>query len=197
MIQSLDIQPDPTLGDDTYIASNSTGSNYGTITSVYTGYSGGIRRTLIRFNISSIPAGSVITLATASLYCSNGNASVSNMLYRCTKAWTESGATWNKYDGTNAWASAGGDWDASLYSNALVPVTSQWSDFNAKDLVTDALANRSGILSLIMKDSNEVASNYSSYKSSDNTSDTPHRPKIHVEWRTAATMMAFYRTLRT
>lgn len=70
-----------------------------------------IRRTLMSFDLSSIPTGSTITAATLRIYDSGTDLATNTRTMfanRSKRAWTESGATWNKYDGTNNWTTAGG-----------------------------------------------------------------------------------------
>jgi len=82
---------------DTFIYHDSPSSNYGSAQYLYAGYSTlacGERRILTGFNFSAIPAGSIITSATFSIYsytALNGTA----RLHRITAPWTEMGATWN------------------------------------------------------------------------------------------------------
>lgn len=72
-----------------------------------------IQWSLLKFDLSSIPVGSMISAAALSLwmYAENSNSNVTVGIYRCKRVWTELGCTWNKYDGSNAWAAAGG-WHA-------------------------------------------------------------------------------------
>lgn len=106
----------------------------------YNGATGDTRRALIKFDLSSIPAGSIITSATFRIYntgtdlTDNARTMYANRMKR---AWTETGATWNKYDGTNDWATAGGgtnslDVDFTAFGNVAVtnPPTSGWHEIS-------------------------------------------------------------------
>lgn len=86
----------------------------GTNTSLYIGEAntdadGNQNMILVKFDFSSIPAGAVINSAT--LYLTQIAEESSNnrtaVVYRCLRNWTESGATYNKYDGVNNWGTAG------------------------------------------------------------------------------------------
>lgn len=98
---------DTTGVTDTYLTSAPAGGNYGTSANFYLGdlgtYTG-----LIKFDVSSIPAGSTINSVTLYLYRTlSTNPSLNFDLHKALLAWTEGGATWNLYDGTNAWNTAG------------------------------------------------------------------------------------------
>ena len=105
-------QPDGTSGIDAHIASDVPNTNRGTVASADVGeYSGAVGRMLLKFDLSSIPSSAVVSSATLTLtpvgdYSSNAR---TLSVYRCLRAWTEAGVTWNKYDGTNAWGTAGAD----------------------------------------------------------------------------------------
>lgn len=67
------------------------------------------KRTLMKFDLSTLPAASIVTSATLRLYCNLDRSSNARdfKVFRQKRAWTAS-ATWNKYDGSNDWATAGG-----------------------------------------------------------------------------------------
>jgi len=100
---------------DTRIQKPNPSSNYGGESYLQVGeYNAGtdyVVRSLLKFDLSSIPTGSIITSATLRIYDSGANyADNTRTMYvnRSKRAWTENGATWNKYDGTNDWSTAGG-----------------------------------------------------------------------------------------
>jgi hypothetical protein len=63
---------------------------------------------LIRFPLTTIPDGAIIISANLKLYCTSHWAGQKLSIAPCSRAWTEAGATWNKYDGSNSWQTAGG-----------------------------------------------------------------------------------------
>jgi RHS repeat-associated protein len=66
-------------------------------------------RSLLKFDISSIPSTAFVTSATAKFYAPVAAKNTAGVLLRrATKPWT-SGATWQKYNGVNTWTSEGGD----------------------------------------------------------------------------------------
>src|SRR3990167_2517918 len=140
--------------------------NYGSSNrvSVAASFSGGSKQALARgignFDISSL-SGLKINSATLVLNCFTNTTEVAlAWVTRCTRptTWTELGVTWNKYDGTNAWTTACGDVDNG--SSTTPPRVSFYfpifsSPFtvrvNILNHVLDALNNRSGIVSLIIR----------------------------------------------
>ena len=84
-------------------------------------------------------------------------------LSRCTRpgTTTEAGVTWNKYDGTNAWTSGGGDFDDTTPGVVSFTFTDPPDPFVISGLagyITDAIANRSNIVALLTRMSDESAS---------------------------------------
>lgn len=73
-----------------------------------------IQRSLIQFDLSSIPAGSVVNSATLTLNADTrfrGNAAGQPVeVYRVTRPWDEAGATWIHAAANDPWATQGGDY---------------------------------------------------------------------------------------
>jgi hypothetical protein len=95
---------------DTYLSSSAATTNYGNAVNLT------VRATrytpLLRFDLSSIPAGSTCDSAALSLFLAQSNVGGYTMtvheLLSANSAWTEDGATWNTVDGANAWAGSAG-----------------------------------------------------------------------------------------
>lgn len=67
-------------------------------------------RSLVRFDLSSIPVDAVVGSATLRLYDRGDDTSNNARTMRCYRVlqpWVEATVTWNKYDGSNNWVSAG------------------------------------------------------------------------------------------
>lgn len=95
------------------------------------------------------------------IYQVTGSGGVGAKLSRCTRpaTWTEGGCTWNKYDGTNAWTAGGGDVDdvtPTVVSYTEPTGTGVHEITGLAGHVTDALANRAGIVSLLTRLDNEA-----------------------------------------
>lgn len=88
-------------------------------------------RLLLKFDISSIPAGAVITSATLSLWYGTlfgSNATGTIEVYRVKRAWVENQATWNIWSTGNNWSTAGcddttNDREASNIGTASTPAS--------------------------------------------------------------------------
>jgi hypothetical protein len=121
---TLTLQPDATAGVDVQIDSSGPTKNMGINTQLQAGeYNvvAAIMRSLIKFDLSSIPAGSTVQSASLFLWAEfdfSDNARTCRV-YRQKRAWLEgtrsnvvdspaTGATWIRYDLTNNWQTAGG-----------------------------------------------------------------------------------------
>lgn len=101
---------------DCYIASDSASTSFcGTGTTLAVGRSstGAIKRALLRFDVSSLPANAQVLDAQLGMYLESSTSTTAKpqiMLRRLNKDW-QSTATWNNYSTGNAWTTAGGDFD--------------------------------------------------------------------------------------
>ena len=141
------LQPGPS-GTDTLVQSDQTTTNFGADNEIRIGYAGPVRRGLLRFDLSTIPAGAYVQSAQLGLYANNSNGGPSEAVttFRVTRAWTEgtgasgSGATWNRADGSTSWTSAGGDYDAASGITVALPGVSGWNNFDVTQHVADWVA---------------------------------------------------------
>jgi endonuclease/exonuclease/phosphatase family metal-dependent hydrolase len=113
---------------DTRMEESSPDSNYATVNVWGNGTTGRSTRSLLRFDVARIPAGVTITSARLKLTIANGTVHPYDF-FEALRPWTETGATWNRYDGVNAWATAGADGAAdrgtvTLASFASAPIGS-------------------------------------------------------------------------
>src|SRR6059058_6020915 len=91
-----------------------------------------LRRGVIQFDLSSIPACASVTSATLRMTIENaGNASRTYGAHRVTASWTEGGVTWLRRNSTTLWTSAGGDFVAaptdSVPTGTVNNVLLQWN----------------------------------------------------------------------
>ncbi len=120
---TFDVQPDATAGIDTMMVSAVPNNNYGTFAQIQAD-AASPRRSLLRFDLTSIDAGS--TCDDATLYFTTATtASGTGAFYILSVTdWTEGGATWNKKDGTNNWpGSAGASTAGTDYESDAAPPT--------------------------------------------------------------------------
>lgn len=177
---------------DTNIVSDSPTNNYGTNAALYVGESNGasgrVRRSLLKFDLSGIPANAIIDSAVLSLYAItdfSSNARTARV-FRLKQAWTEAGCTWNAYDGTNGWQTAGGfganDCEqtdiGSLAMTAAETMNAykSWTLDAAKvqEMISGAFPNNG----FLMKTDTEVDDMYA-YNSNEAASN---KPKLVIDW---------------
>ncbi|MCU0316475.1 MAG: DNRLRE domain-containing protein [Fimbriimonadaceae bacterium] len=123
------------------------GSNFGNdILSTYT-VGPNVQRTLILFDLGSIPSGQIITSATLRLYGSPFFASsdpATTSVYRATNSWIESQVTWNSSSTGNPWLTVGGTFvgttgvqGANPYATLTGNQTEGWREWNVTSLVSE------------------------------------------------------------
>jgi hypothetical protein len=106
---TLEIQPGPGNGKDTWVSSKDTTINYGSGYDLYFAINSFtfIPNVLMLFDASSIVIGNICTAATLILPTLSGgspNAATWHSILAANSDWTAAGATWNTRDGVNAWA---------------------------------------------------------------------------------------------
>jgi endonuclease/exonuclease/phosphatase (EEP) superfamily protein YafD len=113
---------------DTRMEESSPDSNYATVNVWGNGTTGRSTRSLLRFDVSRIPSGVTITSARLKLTIANGTVHPYDF-FEALRPWTETGATWNRFDGQSGWAVPGADGaadrgDVKLASFASAPIGS-------------------------------------------------------------------------
>lgn len=188
-------QPDETSGVDTRLVSDEATltHNDGILGIGQTGAT--IDRSLLKFDLSSIPAYASIVSATLSLWTKTDYSTNARdvKVYRVLRNWVETQATWNVYSTGNNWGTAGcgnstTDYDganiwASTNVSASVPNNTevQWV-FTAtglaelKKVINGTYSN----YGMLLKADTESADFYYYYSSADATSG--YRPKLVIEY---------------
>jgi hypothetical protein len=181
---------------DTFIDSSTPTTNYGTGVFMGVGEVNAateITRSLIKWDLSSIPPSATITSATLSIYIQGNLGANANdrsvYAYRVLRAWTEAGATWNKYDGTNDWGTAGcsnttSDREATDIGSAAVAkslpngteIQISLTPSKVQEWISGALTNN-GIL---LKDDVEVDEEYNYHTHEGATANL--RPKLVINY---------------
>lgn len=192
--QTITLQPDATAGKDAQIvgATGSSTSNFGnnaefmafcgTISTVPT-----TTRGLIQFDLSGIPANSVINSAVLSLYAYNvpgvGGHTVANSscyIRRITSSWAENTVTWSNQPGITG-----------SYAITLLNATSSTQNYDVnvanlvQEIVNGAVPNYGWMMQLV----SESATRTLAFASSDNATATL-RPKLVVTYTTCASLPA-------
>ena len=114
-------------------------------------------RSIGNFNVGAIAGATIHSAKLVRNIVQVINPSELAKVSRCTRpaTWVESECTWNDYSSGNAWTNAGGDFDDTgppavvEYTEAATTGTHEITGLAA--FVTDALDNRSGIVSIILR----------------------------------------------
>lgn len=126
------IDTSSTNNKDTWVSSINTTTNFGTDTTINCDARSSVKRWAF-FNFT-LPSGSgTITKVTfygyylgpASTY--GLNVAVNEMTRT---NWTETGATWNTYDGTNNWTTTGGDFSSTVIHEHTVGAAAGWESWD-------------------------------------------------------------------
>lgn len=135
------VSPDPGYdgASDTIVASDFYTVNMGALNYVESFFGEGaeIRRSLLRWEISALPAGADVHAATVELHRHDGYSEndMAVALYRLTRGWTEGtgvtwwpgpgytadGATWNEAGPGIPWTDPGGDYDPTAVGQTTIP----------------------------------------------------------------------------
>ncbi|GIK39828.1 MAG: hypothetical protein BroJett011_36610 [Chloroflexota bacterium] len=130
------IDDDPTVGGcnspvitltataDTYLRSNQPDSNSGSDPDLRTKPPSNPRNALIQFDLSGVPANSVVTCAAFLLSQPSAATTGQNIqVHRVTAAWVENQATWNNRTSANPWTASGGDFDPTVVATFVPSAT--------------------------------------------------------------------------
>lgn len=126
---TMTLQP-ASEGIDTYLISGGASSNGDKKTVIA---DTGPSVPLLRFDLSSLPAGAHVTSATLSAYAQSGSGAGSVALHRMTRDWTEN-ATWTTSDGSTAWTSAGGDFHSVPVATTTFSAAGSWLNWDVTAL---------------------------------------------------------------
>ena len=176
-----------TIGNfaDGYIRSSKTTNSYGSSNPVQSGgISTSIRRALYQFNLTEIPSTAVIQSAIFTGYTTAITTSYSaNLsLYRLTKTWVESTATWASAGGSN-WTTAGGDFNATAEATTLVNAATTNFNWTITSLVSGWIAGTNPNYGFIQRSNEPTGSTsiYASFGSKENTT-VNQRPKLTITY---------------
>lgn len=196
MASPLTIQPNAAAGEDTYLSlsPSQVDTNFGTNVAVLAGRyaSSDITTGLLKFDLSGIPAGATITSAILTTSWTNTYGTPVNMsVFQMRRAWTELGATWNKYDGTNAWGTAGAanttsDCYATAAATTSITGTGDFS-FDITALVSAWFGGTANYGACVKPAATSGYNFGGRFYSSDYTTDANKRPKLVITYTEAAT----------
>jgi subtilisin family serine protease len=162
-----------TPSQDTWFDAKNTKTNYSTATTFSVeGEQTRLKRGVLQFDLSSIPANATVLTATLTLKKVSGDA-VSDTLSvnALTHSWTESGATWEKYDGQNKWASVGAYFDPAAAATASMAGNNSYT-WNIKNLTQNWVKGTQPNYGVLLKQNVELTGNQPQHNFSSRESAT-------------------------
>jgi len=182
-------QPDPTEGIDTYLRQESA-TNYGADGIIRGGTvstAGGREfRTIIYFDLSSIPSSDTIVNANLSLYLitsyTSNNTNITLNAYRITSNWTENAASWYNRTSSSNWTTVGGDYDTEIISSTIITNETGWFNFTITNAIRNWVNGTNENYGLMLYAPDAEAGDYKDFASSDYTLDSSLRPQIRIDY---------------
>lgn len=179
-------QPNPTEGKDTYLRQLST-TNYGTSTTLKVGTAstaGGQEfRSLLYFNVSSIPETDTIVSATLSIYITS-SATENNITlntYQITSNWNEEESSWYNNSAISNWTSAGSDYNSNEIASTTLTNQTGWYNITITSLISDWITGSEENYGLLLYAPSAGVGDSKEIASSDYTINTNFRPKLTIE----------------
>ncbi len=186
--QVFGVSVDLTTNADATNYKSSPASNNSSITTnwIYADLTGtDVRRSVIKFDLSSIPSNAVITSASLKLIQLGGSGSITVNVHRLLRNWVNAQVTWNEYSTGNSWSTAGGGAGTDYTSTATdSKAMSSYAggtvdSYNVLTDVQDIVNNGGNNYGWIMKLATESGNTYVGYNSQD--AGTPaNRPILTV-----------------
>ena len=186
-------QPGPTAGKDAYIKQDKPDERRGGDSELRVKTeSGKLNRSLLQFDLTSLPTGVVIDSASFSLWVKevrDGNATIA--AHQVTAGWNEAEVTWKARDKAAGllWAAQGGDYDpATLDTEAFVKdVKNYWATWDVTTAAVAWVATPASNFGLILESPVTSPKNETRFKSSDDGTAS-QRPKLEVCYSAAVSI---------
>lgn len=191
---TLVLQPDGAAGLDTYLETNLPNANFGANAQFYVGDNNtiaDIMRTLIKFDLSAIPADAHIDTATLTLKVMADLSSNARTfrVYRQLRPWVELEATWNIYKAATNWATAGGfgvadceQTDIGSHAFTAAEAVNSTHDFVLSAWAIQQMITGGGFTNngFMIKADTEVDDSYGFYSSDHGVA--VNRPMLTITW---------------
>ncbi|UCE38245.1 MAG: tandem-95 repeat protein [Thermoplasmata archaeon] len=180
-IQTINIQPDETVGIDSYINENSQGSNYGGDDNLRVQKDANDRRALLWFDVSQISDSKVIDAHLELYFYSSEDASSLDVaVYRVENSWSESIVNWIQRDAVSNWVTSGGDYDPLAVDTVALTNSYDWVSWNITSLV-DGWVNGTYENNGVLLDGPTGTNTWKEFYSSDYAS-LSFRPKLNITY---------------
>jgi hypothetical protein len=149
-----------------------------------------VMRILLRFDLSSIPAGSTINVAYLQLYYDtygyNDPAGRTLTVYRATKDWVETECSWNVYKVLNPWTAPGGDFSSDGASSNTVPSSvRQLMTWDVTAIVRAWILGGQLNHGFLIRDPNDDATFLDSVVYFHSRENSEYPPVLKVDWSTS------------
>lgn len=144
-----------------------------------------VRRGFYQFDLSSLPAGAIISDATFSIRREGGDgATLSLSVHRVTQPWTEGGLTWNNRQSLTPWGTPGGDFNPTAWASTLADGTKTYKDFGVASLVQAWANGTYPNYGLMVKQSDETALDKRHNYDTREQGDVNRKPKLVITYLT-------------
>jgi hypothetical protein len=195
LLDTYSSQPDEASSFDTEFSSAAQTTNNGNGNQIVAGEHNGLAdifRTLIKFDLSSIPSNATITSATLSLWVKQDISDNARnfKLYRVQRDWVESQATWLNWKTANAWTTGGAGSNGNDADLTTVWASTSFSASEAVNTQKDFVIDTTEFAKLIdgtyanygwvLRPDTELNDGYVFYSAAETTAS--RRPKLVVEY---------------
>lgn len=198
--ETLTIQPAGSAGKDANMLFGAdSNNNYGVFSAITVGGGSALRRGLVQFDLSGIPANIDIKSAKIEMYyyATGSTATAADIgAYQVVRGWAEgtgsgtatnNGATWNTYDGINAWGLPGGDYNTNVESIVYgIQGTYGWYSWDVTGLARGWYKGTIPNYGVLFKSEQESLSHYKYFYSSE-SGETALRPRLVVTYTYSVT----------
>ncbi|MCO6449426.1 MAG: DNRLRE domain-containing protein, partial [Caldilineales bacterium] len=176
-------QPAKGAGQDAFIQLEKPTDNKGTDNELKVKTeSGKLIRSVLKFDVTGLPAGALVESATLSLWVKDvkdGNASIN--AHALTKTWDQSTVTWN-----SPWTTPGGNYGSTISTTAFTKsVKDYWATWDVTSVASAWLNNPASNFGLILEQGVTDPKSEVKFKSNNESSD---RPKLEICWRPGVTI---------
>jgi hypothetical protein len=172
--------------DDSYLRQDANTTNYGAVVTFEVGKKPNrTRRAVMKFDLSSIPAGAILESATLTLTRTGGDANTLTFsTHEVTQAWVEANTTWNNRQTGTAWTpSVGGTFKAAAISTTTVPATNGAYNWNLLSLVQTWFNGTSVNNGVLIKQANESSVDKKHVFGSSENGTVASRPKLTITYK--------------
>lgn len=168
---------------DTYIDQVNQNSNYGSSAIMQINPKQNyLKRSLIRFDLSTIPMGSDVQTAKLYIYIESVPPYGAYSLYNLTSDWSESAVTWLSRDGIHNWSSPGGDFSSSNAGTAATPSAPGWMLWWVNKAVQGWITDGQANYGWCIKDKREREKNNYSGSLATKESLSPNKPYLQITY---------------